>query len=456
MKKQMTAAALLLLVLCLTLSGCNVSVSSVDGLMHPPKLSGENSLLQSAFEATVSNKDNIIMKTPLIGEYRSSYLVKDINADGKDEAFVLYSNPAEGEYACVSVFENSEDGWAPLTVIKGQGDEIFEIDFADINGDGVFEIVISWTYLNDSAPASNIAYSTGVNRVMTVYSLTQGDVKPLKTEPFNKLFISDLNQDGTDEIFIINIDLSENSSRTLAKILSFSKDFSPRSFSEFPIENLIEILNITTDYLEEENGGFTRLYIDGSVNNNAVITEIIEIDSQGFEVDRPLSDFSESPTLRDVKTYCTDIDNDGVIEIPTTRQIPNSRIISDKGDSTPLNLTVWSQFENSEISVDFTSVLNSAYGYVFKIPKQLEGKISVVLEKNSSVLRVYELDGEALGKELFSVLTLPEVSWSAEHYSYTRFLSYKNTVCGYLLTEYGQQSGLISADDIQNNFIIID
>lgn len=51
------------IIICCLFSGCNINISSVDALMRPPKLSGENSLLQQTFESTVGDSESIVMKT---------------------------------------------------------------------------------------------------------------------------------------------------------------------------------------------------------------------------------------------------------------------------------------------------------------------------------------------------------------------------------------------------------
>ena len=81
--------AVFAIVICLCLSGCSIDVSSVEGLMRPPKLSGENSLLQEAFEKYLNSSKNTIMKTPISGENRSSFLYYDLDNNGVKEAFAF-------------------------------------------------------------------------------------------------------------------------------------------------------------------------------------------------------------------------------------------------------------------------------------------------------------------------------------------------------------------------------
>ena len=63
MKKFITV--LLIAVICLSLTSCDYNITSIESLMRPPKLSGENNLLQLAFEGSLENPDTVIMKNPI-------------------------------------------------------------------------------------------------------------------------------------------------------------------------------------------------------------------------------------------------------------------------------------------------------------------------------------------------------------------------------------------------------
>jgi hypothetical protein len=125
----------LICAICISFSSCDFTIQSVEALMRPPKLSGENSLLQEAFENYVKNSKDVIMKTPISGENRSTYLYFDLDNDGISEAFVFYSDPSIDEFAKVGIFKKEKDKWKLISDIKGQAEEVYAVDFADINGD---------------------------------------------------------------------------------------------------------------------------------------------------------------------------------------------------------------------------------------------------------------------------------------------------------------------------------
>lgn len=450
------AAVALALVLCLSLSGCEMSFSSVDSLMRPPKLSGENSLLQKAFEQSLDNGESVVMKTPLSGVNRSSYLLFDIDNDETDEALVFYSDPSVDEYACASVFKFDGE-WKLVSNIKGQGDEIYSVTFADINGDGTLEIILCWTYVADAALAgSSAVYSGGNNRIMTIYSYNKTSTALIKSELFSNIFVADFNNDRSDEILLVNVDLSKSSNTTIGKFIGFDSDYSVKITKEFSMTRMIEILNIVTDTVIDGNSNYTRVYIDGAINDSAVITDVIKIKHDDFSISFPFTEeifADESKMLRDVRTYCSDIDSDGIIEIPSLEKLKSSTIVSDDAqNSAPLNLTVWSELDGDSVSVDFKCVLNSSYGYLFKFPDEWETKVTAFYNRENYTLRFWALDENmTVTNELFSIRAVTDVDWDDNHYGYTKFSASGATVFGYSITSYGESFG-VTPEFIENHF----
>ena len=341
MKKVLSI--IIILVICLSLSGCNYSIVSVDNLMRPPKLSGESSELQKAFEKTLENPQDVIMKNSISGDNRSSFLFYDLDNDKQSEAFVLYSEPETSELAFCSVFKKVDNEWVKVQSIKGRGEEIYEIDFADVNGDDIFEIVISWIFSSDNQRTISNSFSYMGNRVLTLYSYSGNNLTLMKSEYFTNLYIADFNNDDSDELLLININLTSNENRTIARIIEFAEDYSIIMDDSFTLTNMLEIHNIVTD----SQNGKTRIFIDGLVSENAFITEVLDINHENFKITLPLYELntSDNPiTIRTSQVLCKDIDNDGIIEIPTLEILGKStNLTNDNIEVAPLFLTILSQ-----------------------------------------------------------------------------------------------------------------
>ncbi len=450
-------ALLLTVVVCLSFGGCGLNIASVENLMHPPKLSGDSSLLQEAFENYTDNA-TVVMKTPMSGDNRSSYLFYDLDNDGESEGFVFYSNPVVDSFAYISVFKKLNGEWSCISNIKGKGEEIYDVQFADINGDAIMELAVSWNSLSSIELASYDDFGSSQSRTMTIYSYNGSALTLIKTESFNTVFIDDLNGDNSDELFIINTALSNQTKTTVGKIISFSNDYEVTNKREFTMTGILEVLNIVTDNYTVNEENHTRLYIDGLISENGVITEVVDISHSDFLVKLPLYDSNvsnSSLTLRDVRTTCTDIDNDGVVEIPTLETLEYGVRISSESDSAmPFSLTVWSELNLNETVTDFKCLLNSTYGYMVIFPQDSVGKITATYNVDTNVLTYQSLDENGtVGSELFSIRAFSKLNWEENDYNYVKIDEKGAYVYGYLL--FDKDNADILTDYINKNFVLI-
>ena len=439
------------IIICLSFSSCNVNISSVDILMRPPKLSGANSLLQQTFESTVGDSESIIMKTPLSGENRSSYLLYDLDNDGVSEALALYSDPIKDKLACVSVFKFVNQQWSFVSTIKGKSEEIYAVDFADINGDGTFEILLSW-----SSAVSGNYLSAGLShngdRLLSIYSYTGSSTTLLKNEAYTKLLVEDINKDNSDELFIINISLSNQEKMSLGRIVSFEDDYSISKELKFTLTGMLDVYNIVCDTYFINNEAHTRVYVDGSISESGIITEVIDVNHIDFQVELPFyeSNISAQPvTLRDMRVYSQDFDNDGIVEIPTIEKLYGGvKFTSGSNEKDNLNLTVWSEVENNILSVDTKCLWNGNCGYMFIFPNEWIGKITAVYNEKNDTITFYSLDDDSA---LFSIKSVYELDWKED--DYTKFDEDGVYVYGYSIND--KQNEDLYIDIIENNFDLI-
>ncbi len=430
-------AVILVIFVCLSFSGCGFNIASVDSLMRPPKLSGDSSLLQEAFEESV-NSETVVMKTPMSGENRSSYLFYDLDNDNEPEAFVFYSDPVVENLAYVSVFKKLNGEWSWVSNLKGRGEDIYDIQFADINGDTVMELAVSWRSSSSTELVSFDDFGASQSRTMTIYSYNGSALTLIKTESFNTVYIDDFNGDNADELFIINTELSNQTKNTVGKVISFNGNYEVTNTKEFTMTGILEVLGITTDNYIIEEKNHTRIYVDGLISESGVITEVVDITHEDFNVDLPLynSNISNnSLTLRDVRTVSTDIDSDGIVEIPTLETFEYGVRISSESDvPMPLNLTVWSEINGNEILPDFKCLLNSTYGYMFLFPEESKGELTAVYNADTTTLTYHKLDANGtLGSELFTIRAFSKLNWEENDYDYTKIDEKGAYVYGYIL-----------------------
>lgn len=423
-------AIFLVFAICLSFTACEYGFSSVESLMRPPKLSGEDRALQDSFEATVSKYEDVVMETPISGKYRSSYILFDIDNDDKEEAIVLYSVPAEDNFVIAEIFKYSNDNWLNVSQIKGNSEEIYEVNFADVNGDGCYEIFLSWN--GEPTEEKNVDTRFNSTRTLMIYSYDGVKTDLILTEPYTNLFTLDLNNNSADEILIFKINLSDIENRTTVRLISFNNNYSIYYNKVTKITGMIEINNILNDRVDYANKSISRIFVDGAVNEHEIITEIIEINEKNFNISLPLynDNCTKQPrTLRKANINCIDVGKDGDIEIPITEVFPYAQQVSE-GKKGPMNLVVWLEYSSKGLSVEYKTLLNTKFGLVIFIPEDYIGNVSVVYDEDNFNLTFYSIDSDGTFKNAlfsFRIFTIPD--WEENNYSYV--MLYENDIYVY-------------------------
>ena len=454
MKNKIIKILIPVILICTLFAGCSETFNSVDSLIRPPKLSGENRLLQKAFETSVADGKSIILKTPIQGNDRSSYLLCDIDHDGSNEAIVFYSNPVVDDYVNMSIFKYENSDWIFLSTVRGNGEEIIEVDFADINGDNVYELIISWANSNKIDASKDSIFGYTGDKVISIYSFNKETLDLIKSFPYSNMFPHDLNGNGSDELMFIDIDLSKDNRRTSVKIVSFDEQYNTINIPEINLSNIIEILNVSYDVIEKNNKKFTRVFVDGSVNDSAVITDIILLDCETMEITLPLAEInsSDSPlTIRNNKITCADINGDGFIEIPMQENLPsNMDNIEYDGNIIPVNLTVWKALNDLELVTIKKCIYNNYQSFLFEFPDEWIGKVSVLYNRSEEAFYFYKYDGID-NVALFSIKSFSDLKWNNDRAGYTKLSSSDTTVVGYKL----YNNAFVKPDEIENYFEIL-
>lgn len=454
MKKQVLAIFAVLICVCICFSGCDFTLSPAKELIRPPKISGEISSLQQAFEQMIDN-ELIQMKTPIGGENRSSYIIFDIDSDGNDDGLVFYSDPSVNEFARVAVFTHDGSEWKNVSVLDGLAEEIYEADFKDINGDGVFEVLISWTTLNPDSSSNETLTLVG-NRILTLYKFAKSSVTLLKTEDFTKMYVRDFNGDGSDDIFLSTVSISVDSNKTRGRIITFNDDCSVKFDKSFALIGMLDVVNIDSDSEVIGKNQYTRIYVDGLLSGAAYVTDVIRFSVSDGKISLPLHGKSTEKiplTARSNSVYSIDINSDGIVEIPTLQELPFSKRIDNNTayKENTLNLVVWSQLQNQKCVPKLKTLYNKANNYYFIFDDDWISKISAVYNSNSSLLVFYSVQNGAISDKLFSIMTFSKSDWNNNKYDFDLLYDDDAYVYGYKY----EPNDYISKQEIRDNFVVM-
>lgn len=99
-----------LAVCCLLLSACSSFQPNLTDLMQSPKLTEEQAEIYEAL-TNAADVSDVQLKYPKSGDYRSAFVMFDLDADGEDEALVFYNMPSWGGNVRIMVLDHQQDEW---------------------------------------------------------------------------------------------------------------------------------------------------------------------------------------------------------------------------------------------------------------------------------------------------------------------------------------------------------
>ncbi len=355
MKK--TISLLLTFAAITAVSGCAVSVES---LLTPPKLDEEQSAIYNALR--LSKGGDVHLKYPVSGQYRSAFVIKDIDDEPTDEAIVFYeaSNVTDGGSSLRLNFLDMQDGqWVSVYDFAALGNEIQRVRFSDL-GNSKTSVIVTYAVQNSSDMATSI-FKYEDNTPTEVYKNRHAYMQ-----------LMDINEDGTDEVFLININRTESVAN--AYLLGWNES----GFSELsavPINgDFTECRNIVSGIAEET--GKNGLFINYSLPDGSLGTEALICDGRSFHPSSPaVSQFSHHVNTYTPAIYANDIDNDGVIEFSATSPFPGY-----EGLTYPeqVNMTSWYQLSENgtKVNQEYFSYVSVRKDYVLFMPPRWMGLVT--------------------------------------------------------------------------------
>lgn len=303
MKKIKPLICILLVVVLL--SGCSFQLaSSTNDLISSLSPFGDNAKIKESLDSFL--KDGYTLKNPTSGKYITSYSFFDLDNDKQDEAIVFYEPNNKLGSVKMSCLKLENEKWKVIDEIKGEGEDVYSLDFADVDNDGLIEILVCWNTISNST-----------NHTFNIYKISDKITKAVEdNKTINNYFVTDVNGDNKNEIVLFEIQ-SGNYSSAKAELVSVSNN-KYRLLGETKLDSRVSTYtNISLENAE----GYSRIYVDAlNSNGDSMLTEIIYWSDSYGTIISPFYSYSSgttSGTRRNCLVKSCDINGDENIEIPT-------------------------------------------------------------------------------------------------------------------------------------------
>lgn len=324
MKRKLTAAALAL-AMALGLTACGESSRfklnlNPQELYALPELPAQYTELNSQISAILESGAEYA--APTSGTRVQSVQMVDLDSDGSEEAVAFFRRSEDEKPLKIYIFKTVEGAYQPAAVIEGSGAAISSINYSDLNSDGRTELVVGWKVNTELQALSVYALRTGSGEEL----LRPEEV--LKSVSYVKYAITDLDQDSLQEVVILRAD-EEGSG--LAEYYSWGHSGSMAQSATAVSMTMAELSRQGRLTQGTLSGGVPALFITGVTEQSRSITDILTL--QAGELDNIL--LSASTGVSRVTSdyyglYPTDINADGLTEIPVPVELPRW---SEEGDA---------------------------------------------------------------------------------------------------------------------------
>jgi len=411
-------SAILCVVICLVFNGCGFYSVDTDALLSPPQLSGEMEPICEALEKSV--KEKYTLKYPTKGDLKSSVVTEDVDGDGVLEAFAFYSVDTDEQTTMhINVITETKKEYKSVDDQKISASGIEKIEFCDFDGNGTKEIIVGWEVYSNS------------EKQLQVFDFSSNALVVRFSQRYTEFATCDLDNNGETELFVQDLDTKK--STNIAAIYRLDQKGVSQIAACTMDGSVKTVDNFTVSKLSNEQ---PAVYID-EIKGIGAVTEVLYM--KKGELVNPLLDIENSSenikTLRASAIGYSDIDADGIIEIPLASPIPGA----DSNSEDEFYCTNWCAFNGEILNVKKTTIVNSVDGYYLVVPPRWTNSVSVSKDTNKRIRTIYRYDSKTkTTKEKIVTLRVLE----KENYNKKKDLGYiklgenNGLVCVAELSEY--------------------
>lgn len=376
MKQRVTICALALVMVAL-LSGC--FMRDPDELITLPKQAEDYFNLQQAIDEVMKNA---AYSAPISGENRQAVQLKDLDGDGVNEA-VLFAK-TEGDHPLkIYVFHRDGAVFSQIACLEGDGINFDSVQFSQVDGIDGLEIVVS-RQLNEGVPQTLSIYATQNNTVTELLNVSD-----------YRFTITDLNQDGAEDVFVLRTDAAQRDGIAELYIWQDGQMLSSSlALMGTAVENAI---SVQAGKIED---GIPAIFVAGALDETSQSVDVFTFQDDRFQNLAGPDNMLRIP----VGWSLTDIDADGAVELPQLLSLP---VAESSAETAGLSLVCWLGLDAGGASVAKSLNLhNSSEQWYFNLPDfwQADLRVATRILDDCRTTAIYQQT--AAGGELIEVLTI--------------------------------------------------
>ena len=296
----------LILSLSFGLGGC--FLDPAESLYAMPMQSRDFYDLQTAVEEILPS--NGAYAPPVAGDNQQAVQLSDLDGDGENEALVYIRGTGDAPLS-LCIFDKQGNSYRLLAKLDGAGTAFDRVQYAQLDGQGGNEIILG-RRLSEQVPCS-----------LSVYTLREGAVKELLSAGYAEFITSDLNSDGLTDLILLRSDADAKSG--IAEFYHWQEEQLYREVEARMSAPVYAVKRIITGKMSKE---IPAVFVGSEYGESTIITDVFGI-YRGAFTNLALAEDADTAvqTVREYYVYSSDIDDDGLIELP--RLLPLKSVPAD-------------------------------------------------------------------------------------------------------------------------------
>ncbi|MBR4879953.1 MAG: hypothetical protein IKU13_09030 [Clostridia bacterium] len=332
--------------------------------MSLPRLPEEYVGLQQLYDEILATGASYVSAKS--GSNRQSVQLVDMDADGENEVVSFFKNQ-DGTFS-VYVHKKFDETYLEIGRADGVGKNIRTVDYVSMNAVGGQALLVTWD-LEDSLQSA-----------LSVYTIGNGTAQNVLDLQYLSYYVVDMDMDAQDDIIAVYRESGEQ----VNSVAMYGFDGTEcvlKGKTQLSIES-DKVVNIVSGFT---TSGKRAVYIDSSTPESEYVTDIIFCHSDGVLMNESIDTESGSAnvTKRHINIYSTDIDSDGIVEIPLAKMFT--------GYTDPLSSDTrwkinWSEVETGKIvNNSMDTFHNSLEGWFFVLPSKWDSAVSAIITGETNV-----------------------------------------------------------------------
>lgn len=352
--REIKRCILILSVCIMALTFCGCMARSTDDLYALPKQSEAYYDLQRAIDG-VMNGDTAYC-APVAGTNQQAVQLADLDGDGQEEAVVFLRTSGEVPLK-IHIFDRLGEEYVSVAVIEGDGSSFESVEYADMDGNGAMELIFGR------------GLSGQVLRSLSAYTWREDRMVELMTVNYSQFRMVDLNGDDRKEVFLLRDEAEEPGG--VAELYSYRDGRMEREREARLSTGVSAVRRIITGYVSP---GVPAVFVAGTYDESSIITDIFALRDQTFQnISASGETGLSTQTVRNYNAYATDIDSDGLIELPSLAALPSQ----DPEAGTDWIIDWYNLYPDGARQVKLSTFHNHSAGWYLELPGHWHGSITV-------------------------------------------------------------------------------